>query len=75
MKILSASNDRYVSLADISFPTARRESARLSLPRITLPEITLPEIGAVELRRSETARTRSSVDLPLVCDATIIGRR
>jgi hypothetical protein len=70
MKILSASNDRYVSLADISFPTARLESARLSLPRITLPAI-----GAVELRRSETARTRSSVDLPLDCDATVMGRR
>jgi hypothetical protein len=70
MKILSASNDRYVSLADISFPTARLESARLSLLRITLPEI-----GAVELRRSETVRARSSADLPLDCDATVIGRR
>jgi len=74
MKILSASNDRYVSLADISFPTARLASARLNpiRPKPVRPSLFAQLLGCGALKRLVT---RSSVDLPLVCDATVMSRR
>jgi hypothetical protein len=91
MKILSASNDRYVSLAGIFFfhDTARfgsicstRDVRRPKRPRSrklaragpTEPPA-LVSVGLCSRRERASTVTRSSVDLPLDCDATVIGRR
>jgi hypothetical protein len=90
MKILSASNDRYVSLASTFFskalfaasfrtsPGAARlvpdEKGRARKGSPALGRATGPLRKRAALPAPRAAAIRSSVDLPLDCDATMMRR-